>query len=139
MELDLDRGPEFFGSRSRIVFDAAEADSSTFLDVRAHEVHGARLNGVVLDPASIVDGRLPLTGLRGPAGEAAAGDAGAEVGRDVAEANVVGADVVEANVVEVEATMRYRHDGEGLHRALDPADGAAYVYAMTFLDAAPTV
>ena len=35
--------------------------------------------------------------------------------------------------------MRYRHDGEGLHRAVDPADGRHYVYAMTFLDAAPSI
>ena len=43
------------------------------------------------------------------------------------------------NVVVVDAVMRYRHDGEGLHRAVDPADGRHYVYAMTFLDAAPSV
>ena len=32
--------------------------------------------------------------------------------------------------------MRYRRDGEGLHRAINPADGR-YTYAMTFLDTAP--
>ena len=35
--------------------------------------------------------------------------------------------------------MAYSHDGEGLHRAVDPEDKQAYVYAMTFLDAAPRV
>ncbi len=35
--------------------------------------------------------------------------------------------------------MAYSHDGEGLHRTVDPEDGRAYVYAMTFLDAAPRV
>ena len=29
--------------------------------------------------------------------------------------------------------MAYSHDGEGLHRAVDPEDKQAYVYAMTFL------
>ena len=39
----------------------------------------------------------------------------------------------------VEATMPFRNDGEGLHRSVDPADGRAYVYGMSFMDAAPTV
>ena len=33
--------------------------------------------------------------------------------------------------------MGYRNDGEGLHRSVDPADGRAYVYGMSFMDAAP--
>ena len=33
--------------------------------------------------------------------------------------------------------MRYSGDGEGLHRHVDPADGQTYLYAMSFLDAAP--
>jgi len=43
------------------------------------------------------------------------------------------------NVVEVDAVMHYRRDGEGLHRAVDPADGLTYLYAMAFLDAAPSI
>ena len=35
--------------------------------------------------------------------------------------------------------MRYSRDGQGLHRAVDPADGEHYVYGHLFLDAAPTV
>ena len=35
--------------------------------------------------------------------------------------------------------MPFRNDGEGLHRSVDPADGRAYVYGMSFMDAAPTV
>ncbi len=44
-----------------------------------------------------------------------------------------------SHVLTVKATMVYSHDGEGLHRTIDPEDGRAYVYAMTFLDAAPRV
>ena len=42
------------------------------------------------------------------------------------------------NVVVAEATMAYSRDGQGLHRAVDPADGEHYVYGHLFLDAAPT-
>ena len=35
--------------------------------------------------------------------------------------------------------MAYSHDGQGLHRSVDPADGEHYVYGHLFLDAAPTV
>ena len=109
LELDLDRGAQLFGSRVRIAFSCREPGAATFLDVRARELRSATLNGRRLDPAACVDGRLPLPDL----------DA--------------------ENLVEVDAVMAYRRDGEGLHRASDPADGADYVYGMSFLDAAPTV
>ena len=32
-----------------------------------------------------------------------------------------------------------RNDGEGLHRSVDAADGLVYLYAMSFLDAAPRI
>ncbi|MVA76226.1 aminopeptidase N [Auraticoccus sp. F435] len=41
------------------------------------------------------------------------------------------------NELVVEAEMAYSSDGEGLHRHVDPADGETYLYAMSFLDAAP--
>src|SRR5436305_1757154 len=37
----------------------------------------------------------------------------------------------------IEAVMAYSHDGTGLNRHVDVADGRPYVYAMSFLDAAP--
>ena len=46
-------------------------------------------------------------------------------------------DLLAENVLEVSATMRYADDGEALHRHDDPSDGATYLYAMSFLDAAP--
>ena len=109
VDLDLDRGAEVFGSRTTIRFSARTPGASTFVDVRPRALHAVRLNGEPLDPTSVVDGRLPLAGL--------------------------GAD----NVLEVEATMAYSHDGQGLHRSTDPADDEDYVYGHLFLDAAPTV
>ena len=35
--------------------------------------------------------------------------------------------------------MAFSRDGQGLHRAVDPADGEHYVYGHLFLDAAPSV
>jgi aminopeptidase N len=83
--------------------------STTFLDIQAAEVSSIRLNGQDLDPAAIDDGRLTLDGL------------------------------AEQNTLVVEALMAYSHDGEGMHRAVDPEDKQAYVYAMTFLPAAPRI
>ena len=107
--LDLDRGTEVFGSRTTIRFTARTPGAATFVDLRPRALHAVTLNGHPLDPASMVDGRLDLTGL--------AAD----------------------NVLEVDATMAYSHDGQGLHRSTDPADGEDYVYGHLFLDAAPTV
>jgi aminopeptidase N len=41
------------------------------------------------------------------------------------------------NELVVDAVMTYSHDGEGLHRHVDPADDRSYLYAMSFLDAGP--
>ncbi len=85
----------------------AAPDASTFVDVAPRELHTARLNGRSLDVGALADHRLPLAGL-------------------AAE-----------NELVLEAAMAYSHDGEGLHRHVDPADGRPYLYAMSFLDAAP--
>src|SRR5690242_5544347 len=83
--------------------------SATFLNVQAAEVLSVTLNGAAIDTSAVDDGRLALDGL------------------------------AEHNTLVVEALMAYSHDGEGLHRAVDPEDKQAYVYAMTFLPAAPRV
>ncbi|MEL4504939.1 aminopeptidase N [Luteococcus sp. H138] len=41
------------------------------------------------------------------------------------------------NVLQVTGTMAFSDDGEGLHRHVDASDGLVYLYAMSFLDAAP--
>jgi aminopeptidase N len=88
---------------------SARGPADTFLDVKPKELLSVRLNGDRLDVGALHDGRLPLRALDGE------------------------------NELVVEAVMGYRNDGEGLHRAVDPADGRHYTYAMSFLDAAPSI
>src|SRR5690606_21657413 len=73
----------------------------TFIDLLPHELRAVTLNGEPLDPALLDRGRFPL--------ETAVG----------------------ANELAVDAVMAFRNDGEGLHLAVDPADGARYVYGMS--------
>jgi aminopeptidase N len=87
----------------------AARDGETFVDVRPVDLLSVRLDDQPVDPAGLADGRLPL---RLTAGE---------------------------HRLVIEADMAYSHDGEGLHRSVDPADDLSYVYAMTFLDAAPRI
>ncbi|MEO7130301.1 MAG: aminopeptidase N, partial [Dermatophilaceae bacterium] len=107
--LDLDRGAELFGSRGTVTFTCAAPGADSWADLKASEIESITLNGAALDPATVVQGRLPLSGL----------DAD--------------------NELVVVATMAYSHDGQGLHRATDPADDQDYVYGHLFLDAAPSV
>lgn len=107
--LDLDQGAETFGSETSITFTCREPGATTFLDLDAVSIASITLNDTVIDPASVIDRRVPLTGLQAE------------------------------NTVRVVSTMRYRHDGEGLHRAVDPADGRHYVYGMSFLNAGPSI
>jgi aminopeptidase N len=96
-----------FRSDCTIRFRCSRPGASSFVDVRPESIELAELNGHPLDPATLSDGRLPLAGL-------------------AAE-----------NELRIVARMRYSDDGEGLHRHVDPADGRTYLYAMSFLDAAP--
>ncbi|GAB2643711.1 aminopeptidase N [Kribbella swartbergensis] len=82
---------------------------STWVDVKPDELISVTLNGTAVDVAGLNDGRLELTGLQPD------------------------------NELVVVASMLYSHDGEGLHRAVDAADGLVYTYAMSFLDAAPRI
>ncbi|WP_457253969.1 aminopeptidase N [Pedococcus sp. P5_B7] len=109
VDLDLNQGEETFGSRSRISFACTEPGATTFVDVLPVELASVVLNGRALDATALADGRVELVGLEAQ------------------------------NVLEVEATMAYSRDGQGLHRAVDPADGEHYVYGHLFLDAAPRV
>ncbi|WBQ01976.1 aminopeptidase N [Kribbella sp. CA-293567] len=85
------------------------AEQSSWLDVKPGELLSVTLNGTPVDVAGLSDGRLALPGL-------------------TAE-----------NELVVVASMLYSHDGEGLHRSVDAADGLTYLYAMSFLDAAPRI
>jgi aminopeptidase N len=87
----------------------ANGPADTWVDIKPRQLRAARLNGQPLDVDGLKDGRLALSGVNGD------------------------------NELVVEAVMAYRRDGEGLHRAVDPADGKHYTYAMSFLDAAPSI
>jgi aminopeptidase N len=94
---------------SRTVIDLVSRGGDTFLDLKARELRSLSLDGQALPVDAWRDGRYPLSL---PAGE---------------------------HRIEVDAVMGFRNDGEGLHRAVDPADGRAYVYQMSFMSAAPSV
>jgi aminopeptidase N len=109
LALDLDAGDQHFGSLTTIRFTATEG-AATFVDVAPHEIRSATLDGEPIDLEAAFDpaaGRLRLAGLR------------------------------DTNELVVDAVMSYSHDGEGLHRHIDPADKLTYLYAMSFLAAAP--
>src|SRR3954467_8878388 len=100
---------ETFSSATTLRFEARSA-GRTFADVRPRQLRSAFLNGVELDLStdfSPDDGRLQLEVPQGP------------------------------SELVVDAVMSYSHDGEGLVQHVDPADGERYLYAMSFLDAAP--
>ena len=84
-------------------------NAETFIDIRAYEVTRIELNGTAIDPAAVTGGRLTLGHLQ------------------------------RQNRLVVDGLFSYSHDGEGLHRAVDPEDKQAYVYAMTFLPGAPRI
>ncbi|MEO6998111.1 MAG: M1 family aminopeptidase, partial [Terracoccus sp.] len=109
VDLDLDQGSEHFGSRATVRFSSRRENAESWADLKAVTVASITLNGRAIDPDSVHDGRLPLSGL------------------------------ALDNELVVEATMAYSHDGQGLHRATDPADDLDYVYGHLFLDAAPSV
>ena len=92
---------------SRAVVRFSSTVDTTFVDFAGEELVSAVLNGRTLDPTTWERARIPLTGLQAE------------------------------NVLEVEGRMAFSSDGEGLHRHVDPADGRTYLYAMSFLDAAP--
>ena len=96
-------------SSSTTIRFTAHGTGDTFVDVKPKQLLGSRLNGSLLDVTKLDAGRLPLIGVTGE------------------------------NELVVDAVMGYRHDGEGMHRAVDPADGKHYTYAMSFLDAAPSI
>jgi aminopeptidase N len=108
--LDLDQGEQTFGSTVTARCRARSAGASTFVDIAPHQIRSATLNGTAVDLDANFD--------------------------PVARRLTVGPlDTV--NELVVDAVMTYSHDGEGLHRHVDIADGRTYLYAMSFLDAAP--
>lgn len=95
---------ETFDSTTVVRFTARTA-ADTFIELKPVELRSATLDGNPLDPATLADDRLPLTGLtEGP------------------------------HELHLDTRMRYSRTGEGLHRFTDPADGQTYVYSQMFMD-----
>ena len=82
---------------SRITFRCTQPGAETFVDIVA-DVESAVLNGAALDPASVVDGRLPLPAL-------------------AAE-----------NVLVVTAAQSRTANGESILKTVDASDGLVYIW-----------
>ncbi|MGW9629271.1 aminopeptidase N [Agromyces sp. NPDC055520] len=98
ISLDLTGTGETFRSETLVTFGAAPG-SSTFIEACTTEVHEITLNGRPLDPATASDGtRIRLE------------------------------DLAAENELRVVSTAAFTNTGEGLHRFVDPVDGARYLY-----------
>ncbi|WP_238473663.1 M1 family metallopeptidase [Nocardioides cavernaquae] len=95
--------------RSITTIELTSNGGVTFLDIKPVQLHALHLDGDPLEASLLDRGRFPLDLSPGE------------------------------HRIRVEATMPFRNDGEGLHRSIDPADGEAYVYGMSFMEAAPTI
>jgi aminopeptidase N len=105
VELDLtaaaDHGDGTFGSTTTVTFRASRPGAATVIDLVAHRLDSAVLNGRPLavagyDPAA----GIPLT------------------------------DLASENTITVSARMCYSSTGEGLHRFVDPGDGETYLWTQ---------
>src|SRR4051794_15664963 len=63
IDIDLTAGDTAFGSSTVLRFRCAEPGAGTFVEVRPVTLEEVTLNGRRLDPAGLVDGRLPLDDL----------------------------------------------------------------------------
>ena len=101
VRLDLTAAPSAtrFGTGTRVVFECRRDGADTFVEHEVPMWESAVLDGVPLDLATLAGNRLPLRGL--------------SAGR---------------HELEVRAVADHSVTGEGLHRAVDPADGAVYLY-----------
>ncbi len=98
--LDLTRGPGSFGSVSELTFHVTEP-GPTFVDCTASEVAGIELDGAALDLERAEATRIQLPHL--------------ETGQ---------------HHLRVQATMDYQHEGNGLHRFVDPSDDRVYLHSQ---------
>ena len=106
IELDLTDGggkpgERTFRSRSTVRFGCRRPGEATYVDVVAAGLREVTLNGATVDTS----GYTPERGVRL-------------------------ADLAGDNTLVVEADCRYTNTGEGLHRFVDPVDGAVYLYSQ---------
>jgi aminopeptidase N len=104
-DIDLDLTTGDTTFRSRTTIRFhATPGAATFVELKQAKPGVVRLNGADLDPAALADNRIPLP------------------------------DLAADNTLTVEADMSYTNTGEGLHRFVDPADGATYLYGSSASD-----
>ena len=94
-------GEATFTTRTTVHFSCREPGADTWIDFIGAAVASATLNGAALD----------VSGYREDDGIALPG-------------------LAAENELTVEATGRYMNTGEGLHRFVDPVDGAVYLYSQ---------
>ena len=100
IELDLVTGEKTFGSTTTVEFEALPG-ADTYIDLAAHRVNSAVLNGHAIDVSGYDESAgIPLEGL------------------------------AQRNVLVVSADCYYSNTGEGLHRFVDPVDGEVYLYSQ---------
>jgi len=96
---DLTTGDHSFRSTSVLRFRCSQPGASTFVELTATVVHAVELNGRPVAPETFDGTRLDLEGLG------------------------------EHNELRVVADFPYSNIGTGLHRFVDPVDGADYVWS----------
>ena len=100
IDLDLTTSDKTFRSVTEVRFEATPG-ADTYIDLAAHSVASATLNGHAIDVSGYDESRgIALIGCE----------------RD--------------NVLVVEADCYYSNTGEGLHRFVDPVDGEVYLYSQ---------
>lgn len=100
VDLDLTKGAEVFSSRTVVRFSATPG-GETFIDLIARDVREITLNGRAIDASAVfADSRIALSGLEAE------------------------------NELVIDADCLYTNTGEGLHRFVDPVDGAVYLYSQ---------
>ena len=90
-----------FRSTTRVAFTCAEPGASTVIDLAAERLRSVRLNDIDVDTSAWS-----------------------------AESGLVLAGLAAANTLVVDADFPYSTSGQGLHRSVDPVDGAVYLYSQ---------
>jgi aminopeptidase N len=99
VRLDFTAGDETFPTETSIRFGCSEPGAETFLDYSAPHLDRITLNGREIDPAAFDGDRIALPGLE------------------------------EHNEVVVAGLSAYNSTGVGMHRFVDPVDGAVYLHS----------
>ena len=100
VHLDLTLGDETFATDTTITFGSDQAGARTFIDCTATHIQRIEFNGRVLDEGVVEPTRIQLPPL------------------------------ADQNRLRIVATMRYRHEGKGLHYFVDPTDQSVYLHSQ---------